>query len=101
MPGVPSPSFSSLRNVEPTRISTQEVLKQKFAVSVPWFGPPSETQSSTFDSPSRNLMYQRVLRLPIEWAMMSTFDALVVFSSFSPSTLTYCSASVLFDCEVL
>src|SRR3954452_14334078 len=100
MPGVSSPAFSSPRNLEPIRISTQEVLPQRLANSVPWLGPPRETQSSTFASPPRNLMYQRLLRLPIEWAIMSTLVAPVVFSSASTLVLTS-SASILFDCEVL
>jgi hypothetical protein len=91
-----------LRNVEPTRISTQEVWMQALAVSVPWLGPPSETQSSTFASPPTNLMYQRVLRLPIEWATMSTLVAPgLFFSSVSTRDLTSVSASVLFEVAVL
>src|SRR3954451_3103343 len=101
MPGVSSPAFSSERNLDPMRISVHEVLKQKLANSVPWLGPPSETQSSTLVSPPRNLMYQRVLRLPIEWAMMSTFEAPVALSSDSTCDFTSFSASTLFDCEVL
>lgn len=45
------------------------------------------------------LVYQRVLRLPIEWAMMSTFSARVALSSSSTCGLTSFSALVLLDCE--
>src|SRR5690348_2850734 len=102
MPGVSSPAFSSARNVDPTRISTQEVWKQAFAVSVPWFGTPSEAQSSTLDSPPSNLMYQRVFRLPIEWEMMFTLVAPgLFFSRLSTWDLTSVSARILFEVPVL
>src|SRR5688572_20598904 len=84
------------------RISEHAVEKQKFAVSVAWFGPPSGTHSSTFVwPPLTNFTYQRLFRLPIEWAMMSTFVAPGLAASSWSTWAPISTAVVLFDWLVL
>ena len=74
--------------------------KQRLARFVPWFGPPSDTHSSTELEPPRNFKYQRDESPPMEWVTMSTFAAPVAARIW----LTFVAiwlAVVLFDCAVL
>src|SRR5687768_13036300 len=75
VPGVSSPEFSVFRKLDPGRICTQEVWPQNHAVSVPWLGPPKDTQASTLPSQPSNLMHQRDDRPPMEWVITSTLLA--------------------------